>query len=72
MEETELRDQFRAKMNAMLREEPFLTGLSHIAIAETLVASAFAFCDFNGGVADTEHAAKVLRRMVDKEVALRL
>jgi hypothetical protein len=52
-------------------EKPEFRGLDHMAIAETLVASAFAWCDFNGGDADVRHAAKRLHEMVNEIEAKR-
>ena len=61
----DLQDKLRSQICDILQSEPFLGSLSSTEIAQTLVASAFASCDFNGGLDDTCHAAKVLHGLVD-------
>ena len=62
----ELRQKLRDHICDLLQADPFLGSLSHTDIAEALVNSAFAFSDFNGGLNDTCHAAKVMHQLVDE------
>ena len=60
-----LQSDLRERICDILNDEPFIGQMDHTAIAEALVQSAFAWCDFNGGIDDTCHAAKRLHQLVD-------
>jgi hypothetical protein len=65
------KDQLSARIDALCLEEPFLS-MGHMAISQVLVSSAFACCDFNGGIDDSLHAAKRLHEMVNMVKSKRL
>lgn len=60
-----VKEELREAICDLLLKEPFM-GMGHVAVSEALVASAFAWRDFNGGEADTRHAANCLHELVDR------
>ena len=63
---TKLPELLRERICDVVKEEPFFGQMDHFTIARTLVQIAFAWCDLNGGIDDTCHAAKQLHNLVDE------
>ena len=67
----ERKKKLRERLGDLYQEAEFL-GMGSVAVSEVLIRSAFAWRDWNGGIDDTRHAAKVLRELVDEIEAERI
>lgn len=65
-ETQQLQNELRERICEIVQKQPFAGKIGHYEIAEAMVQSAFAWCDFNGGIDDTCHAAKRLHQLVDE------